>query len=227
MMKTKRILWGVVLVAFGILFGLDVVDVIDMKDLFEGWWTFFIIIPSIVSIITDREKIWGITGLFTGSVLFLSCQDIIEDSAVIKLIIPFVIVLIGLKLIFKDLFNKEAQTAKKKIAESGENVKEYAATFSGQDVDFSGEVFTSAKVNAIFGGMKCDLRNAVISDGAVLDVSAVFGGVDVLVPPDVNVKISSTSIFGGVSDKRNAKPVSGAVTLLITGVCLFGGVDIK
>ena len=227
MKKTKRILWGVVLVAFGILFGLDVVDVIDMKDLFEGWWTFFIIVPSIVSIITDREKIWGITGLFTGSVLFLACQDIIEDSAVIKLIVPFVIVLIGLKLIFKDLFNKEAQTAKKKIAESGENVKEYAAIFSGQDVEFSGEVFTSAKVNAIFGGMKCDLRNAVISDGAVLEVISVFGGVDVLVPPDVNVKISSTSIFGGVGDERNSKPVNGAVTLHITGICLFGGADIK
>lgn len=226
-MKTKRILWGVVLVAFGVLFGLDVVDVIDMKELFEGWWTFFIIIPSIVSIITDREKIWGITGLFTGSVLFLACQDIIEDSAVIKLIIPFVIVIIGLKLIFKDLFNKEAKDAKKKIAESVENIKEYAATFSGQSVDFSGEVFTSAKVNAVFGKMKCDLRNATISDGSVLGISGIFGSVDVLVPPDVNVKVSSTSIFGSVSDKRNTKPVSGAVTLHITGVCLFGGVDIR
>ena len=204
MKNTRRILWGVILVAFGVLIGLDVVDVIDMKDLFEGWWTFFIILPSIVSIIADREKIWGIAGLFTGSVLFLACQDIIEDSAVIKLIIPFVIVLVGIKLIFKDIFNKDVKAAKQKAEATGTPAKEYAATFSGNDVDFSGESFTSAKVNAVFGGMKCELRNAVITDGAVLDISAIFGGIDILVPPDVNVKISTTSIFGGMRTRKGA-----------------------
>ena len=227
MKNTRRILWGIILVVFGVLFGLDVVDIIDMKDLFEGWWTFFIILPSIVSIIADREKIWGIAGLFTGSVLFLACQDIIEDSAVIKLIIPFIIVLVGIKLIFKDLFNKDVKAAKQKAEAIGAPAKEYAATFSGNDVDFSGESFTSAKVNAVFGGMKCDLRNAVITDGAVLDISAIFGGIDILVPSDINVKISTTSIFGGTSDKRITKPVNGAVTLYITGNCIFGGADIK
>ena len=227
MKNTRRILWGVILVALGVLVGLDVVDVIDIKDLFEGWWTFFIILPSIVSIITDREKIWGVAGLFTGSVLFLACQDIIEDSAVIKLIIPFIIVLVGLKLIFKDVFNKDVKAAKQKVEVSGEPAKEYAATFSGNNVDFSGESFSSAKLDAVFGTIQCDLRNAVITDGAVLNISNIFGKAEILVPSDVNVKISATSIFGSVSDKRTSKPVNGAVTLYITGNCLFGGADIR
>ncbi len=227
MNKVRRILWGIVLVALGVLVGLDVLNVIDFNVFFEGWWTLFIILPSFVGLITDRDKTWSIIGLVTGSVLLLACQDIIEDKAVIKLIIPFVIVLIGLKMIFKDTFSKEAKAAKQKITQSGEPTKEYAATFSGQDIDFSGDIFKSAKVNAIFGGVKCDFTNAVIADGAVLEICSVFGGVDVIVPPDVNVKINSNSIFGGISDKRKSKPVNGAVTLYITGNCVFGGADIK
>lgn len=227
MNRVRRILWGVVLVALGVLFGLHVMEIVDLKTLFEGWWTLFILVPSFVGLITDRDKIWSIIGLFTGTTLLLACQDIIPDKAVIKLIVPFVIILIGIKMIFKDTFSKGAKEAKRKLKESGEPVKQYAAVFSGQDVNFTGEIFKSAEVNAIFGGMKVDLSNAVIADGAVLDLCSVFGGIDIILPPDVNVKINTSSVFGGIDDKRASKPVNGAVTLYITGSCIFGGADIK
>ena len=60
-----------------------------------------------------------------------------------------------------------------------------------------------------------------------MNVCSIFGGVDVILPPDVNVKTNTSSVFGGVSDKRATKPVNGAVTLYITGSCIFGGIDIK
>lgn len=227
MNRVRRILWGVVLVALGVLFGLHVMEIIDLKTLFEGWWTLFILVPSFVGLIADRDKIWSIIGLFTGTTILLACQDVIPDDAVVKLIVPFVIVIIGLKMIFRDTFNRGAKEAKRKIKESGEPVKQYAAVFSGQDVNYSGELFKAADVNAVFGGMKVDLRNAVIADGAVLNVCSIFGGVDVILPPDVNVKTNTSSVFGGVSDKRATKPVNGAVTLYITGSCIFGGIDIK
>lgn len=227
MNRVRRILWGVVLVALGVLFGLHVMEIVDLKTLFEGWWTLFILVPSFVGLITDRDKIWSIIGLFTGTTLLLACQDIIPDKAVIKLIVPFVIILIGIKMIFKDTFSKGAKEAKRKLKESGEPVKQYAAVFSGQDVNYSGEIFKSAQVNAIFGGVQFDLSNAVIADGAVLDICSVFGGIDIILPPDVNVKINTSSVFGGIDDKRTTKPVNGAVTLYITGSCIFGGADIK
>ena len=54
-----------------------------------------------------------------------------------------------------------------------------------------------------------------------------FGGIDILVPDNINVKINSNSIFGGVSDKNHRSSVPGAVTLYINATCMFGGVDIK
>ncbi len=227
MNRLRSIVWGIVLVALGIVIGLNVLGIISFDIFFDGWWTLFIIVPSFVSLITGKEKTIGIIGTVVGVMLLLAYQDVIDKTMIFKLLVPFIIVLAGLKLIFKDFFNREVSEAKKKIKASAVEVKEYAAVFSGQNLDFSGQVFTSAELNAVFGGIKCDLRNAIITDGAVINICSVFGGVDVFLPQNVNVKISSSSIFGGMSDKRQIKTANGDITVYITGNCIFGGADIK
>ena len=41
------------------------------------------------------------------------------------------------------------------------------------------------------------------------------------------VKVKSTSIFGGVSEKKHRPYVENAVTVYINATCMFGGVEIK
>jgi hypothetical protein len=43
----------------------------------------------------------------------------------------------------------------------------------------------------------------------------------------LNVKINSTSIFGGVSDKKNRKFQENTPTVYINATCIFGGMDVK
>ena len=47
-----------------------------------------------------------------------------------------------------------------------------------------------------------------------------------MVPQDVKVKIKSTPIFGGVSNKSVSNKDSKK-TIYIDAFCMFGGVDIK
>ena len=94
-------------------------------------------------------------------------------------------------------------------------------------MNFSGETFEGADLNAVFGGVDCDLRNAIITRDCVISASAIFGGVDILVPANVNVKVSSNSIFGGTSNKAAGRNLPDAPTLYVRSTCLFGGVDIK
>jgi predicted membrane protein len=65
----------------------------------------------------------------------------------------------------------------------------------------------------------------VITEDCAIQVTAIFGGIDILVPQNVNVKVNPTCIFGGISNKTKA--LDGAPTLYISGICMFGGVDIK
>ncbi len=228
MKRAKTVLWGIVLVAVGVLFCLEILDVLKFSLLFDGWWTLFIIIPSVIGIFTDKEKLWAIIGTLVGGILLLSAQDVIKDDAIFKLIIPVIIVLIGLKMIFKEFFDKGAKKAKEKIAADGSDVREYAAVFSGQELNCAGQEFKAAELNAIFGGLDLDLRGAVITEDAVINVCAVFGGIDILVPDNVNVRITSNSIFGGIDDERGKMNVEdGRPTVYVSGTCIFGGVDIK
>ena len=108
------------------------------------------------------------------------------------------------------------------------NRKKFTAVFSGQDVYCRGELLRDgAQITAVFGGIECDLREAVFEQDCVIRATAVFGGVDILLPANVNVQVKSCSLFGGVSDKTLNHSADNAVTVYVEAVCLFGGVDLK
>ncbi len=221
MKKVNSIIWGVVLLAVGVVIALNALGMTDVSLWFDGWWTLFILVPSLIGLITDRDKTGSIIGLAVGGILLLGAQDVIDFSLVWKLIVPAIIIIIALKLIFKGIFS-----GKENEVEKNDDVPSGFSAFSGTDMDFSGKVFEGAELNAIFGGIKCDLRDAIIEKDCEIRLSAIFGGVDILLPANVMVDIDSTSIFGGMSDERIVKSASG-VTVHIKGLCLFGGADIK
>ena len=67
MKKTSNILWGLVLVALGVIFALNALDIADFNIFFDGWWTLFIIVPCTVGLFTEREKTGNIIGTIIGS----------------------------------------------------------------------------------------------------------------------------------------------------------------
>lgn len=226
MKRTSSILWGIALIAAGVIFALNAFGITNVELFFDGWWTLFIIVPCVVGLFTDKEKLGSIIGICIGVFLLLCCQDILSFDMLWKLLIPAIIIIVGLKLIFGGIFNRKSSEVIKKLEENGEGLKECSAVFSSADLDFTGEPFPGAELNAIFGGIKCDLRRAVIEEDTVINATAVFGGVDIYVPGNVNVKVSSTSIFGGVSNKQ-VNGNDNTVTVYINAACIFGGVDIK
>lgn len=227
MKKISKILWGAVLIAIGVIFSLNAFGITDIKVFFDGWWTLFIIVPCFIGIFTDREKTGNIIGLLIGLFLLLCCQNVLSFGMLWKLAIPAVIVIIGLKLILGGLFGEKAVKMISESRQNGDNIKIGCATFSGQDMNFDGEVFSGAELTAVFGGVECDLRTAIIEKDCAITASAIFGGIDIYVPDYVNVKINSNSIFGGVSGKNKRPPIQGGVTLYINATCIFGGIDIK
>ncbi len=227
MNKGKNLFWGILLIIVGGIWGTNILGITDIDILFDGWWTLFIILPCLQGLFTDNDKMGNFIGLVIGILLLLSCRDIVNLSSIWKLIFPFIIVMIGVKLLFKDIFQKDFGKTKEMLSKNGVSLKEHAAVFSGANIDYSNEAFEGAELNAIFGGLKCDLRRAVFAENCVIKVSSIFGGVDLMVPEDIDVKVSVTCLFGGVSDKRVRKNTGNRITLYIEGMALFGGVDIK
>ncbi|MBR2926549.1 MAG: hypothetical protein IKC31_03100 [Clostridia bacterium] len=225
MKKTRRILWGIIFIVIGVLIALEVLNVLPFPLFFDGWWTLFIILPSLVGLITDRRKSGNAVSLAFGVCLLLAAQGVFAFSLLWKLLIPAVIVWIGCKMIFGTIKKQRAadRIAKIRVHENGD--RSACATFAGADMIVDGEVFEGATLTAVFGGVKCDLRNAVIEKDCIINVSAIFGGIDIIVSDKVNVETDTTCIFGGVGNKTRGR--KDLPTVYVSGTCLFGGVDIK
>ena len=222
MKNLKKLLFGIVLLAVGIVVLLNALDVTDIDIFFPGWWTLVIIIPSVSGIITDRDKSGSIIGLLIGVALLLWQLDVIQLDLFLKLLAPVIIILIALKLIFGGIGRKKDT---KVIVVNGE-LSEGTAIFGGKELNFDGQVFEGAEFTAIFGGVDCDLSGAIIERDCTIKATAIFGGIDIILPKGVNLKVNSTNIFGGTDDKYEKTPDT-SVTVYVEAVSIFGGVEVK
>ncbi len=225
MKKVSSIIWGLVLVAAGVVFALNAFEITNVDVFFDGWWTLFIIIPCTVGLFTEREKMGNIIGILIGVCLLLCSLDVLSYSLLWKLLLPAIVVLIGLKILLKGLFGNKANDIMKKMKSEGKKPRSGTAIFAGNDLNYNGEAFEGAELTAVFGGVTCDLRGAIIEKDCAIQASAVFGGIDIFVPSNVNVKVNSNSMFGGVSNKTSFVP--NAPTVYVNATCLFGGMEIK
>ena len=226
MKKTSNLLWGVAFIIVGTIFGLNATGLTDINFFFDGWWTLFIIVPCFIGLCSDHEKTGSIIGLIIGIALLLACQDFIDFDLIWRLTIPVILIIIGLSLLFRDSFGHKVSEEIHKLNRENKDKNEYASTFASQNIDFDNETFTGAELTAVFGGIKCDLRKAKITKDVVINAEAIFGGVEIIVPNDVKVKIKSTPIFGGTSNRTNNNDEK-AVTIYVNSTTVFGGVEIR
>lgn len=233
----KRILWGTVLILLGALWILDLCDVMAFELFFEGWWTLFIIVPCAIALVTERDKLGSLFGLLLGVGLLLAARDIITYSLFWKLFLPVCVILVGLRLIFGGLLSSKkrkasaeaAEKIREKLGKTDGSIPEYCATFSALDLNFDGQEFYGVTVSAVFGGVELDLRNAILTDDPVITISTVFGGGEILLPENVSVVVSTSSVFGSidVADRLTRKQDESCRTVYITANTVFGGVDIE
>lgn len=219
--RISNILWGLFWMALGLTIAGNVFHWWDVSLFFPGWWTLFLILPCGISIISNGFGGFSLIGFVVGIMLLLNCQGIFLADTVRKLIIPVVLIIIGLNIMVRNAFHGSGKVRIPIPKECS-----YAATFSGNTVQFSNQRFEGAELNSIFGGLKLDLRGAIIQENVCIDATSIFGGIDIYVPSNVKVKVSSSSFFGGVSNHRK-RITEDVPTIYINATCMFGGVDIR
>ena len=230
MKQIKPIIWGIAIIALGIVFGGNALGLFNLDIFFDGWWTLFIIVPSVVSLITEKEKLSSLGFLAAGVILLLAAQNVFSYDVAWKAILAVFLIIIGFTIIIKSVFhNKNDEEIAKKVKEAakdGKTMDSQTAIFSGSDRVYKNEVFTGSNITAIFGGVNLDLKNAKFEKDTVIKAFALFGGIDIKVPEDVKVKLRSGFIFGGFSDERKNTNDKGKYTIYIDAAGGFGGVTI-
>ena len=227
MKKVGNILWGLVLIVVGIIIGLNVLEITHINLFFNGWWTLFIIVPCFIGLIIENDKVGNLIGLIIGIVLLLCARGIMDFGITLKLLLPIALIIIGLSLMFRNVFDKTIVEKMKNLNSNINKDNEYCAMFSTQNVRLNNQKFSGAKLTSIFGQVDLDLRESIIKKDVVINVNAIFGGSDIFVPENVNIVVKSTPIFGGITDKSLKKIGDNPQTIYINAICIFGGINIK
>lgn len=228
MKNLTSVIWGLVFIIVGVIFGLNTLNITDINIFFDGWWTLFIIIPCFINLFKEGDKKGNIIGLLIGVLLLLASLNVINFEIVWKLLVPGILIIIGLSMVFENSLKTKFNDEIRKINQSKNKENEYCATFGEQKINFDDEKFEGTNISAVFGSIKCDLRKAEIKKDVVINASAIFGGIEILVSNNVKVKVKSSSMFGGASEKkRNVNEDKNTPTIYVNATCLFGGVEIK
>jgi hypothetical protein len=136
---------------------------------------------------------------------------------------PLALIALGLFLLWRALSYNASRRNEGGVG------RENLVIFGGADVIFGGEEFEGTAMTVVFGGYNLDLRNATMRGGrAEVEATAVFGGIELRVPPTWNVVIQGFPLFGGYSDETtHPASASEAPQLIVNGSAVFGGVNIK
>lgn len=113
-MRISNLLWGLFFVILGVILGLNALDITNINIFFDGWWTLFIIIPCFIDLFKDEDKTGNIIGLVIGILLLLASNNLIDFDLIFKLMVPFILVMIGLSFIFKDTIKTKVKKEIKK-----------------------------------------------------------------------------------------------------------------
>jgi hypothetical protein len=89
-------------------------------------------------------------------------------------------------------------------------------------------VFSGGDVSAIMGGCELDLRQATAAAATLhLNVFALWGGIEIRVPEGWTVLNESVALLGGVEDTTRDHGTPGSPRLVVRGMALMGGIEIK
>lgn len=223
---SSQVVLGLLVVGMGVLFLLDNLDILNFRHAI-GFWPLAFIVAGCVALFGNGSR----SSNYMGGVLVAIGVLMIAGRMGFFYISwgtlwPLVMIALGGLVLFRSL-------GPGRVARSGtiegagpDNVVDIVAVLGGFERRVTTSDFRGGEITAILGGCELDLREASIVKEAVINVFAIWGGINVKVPPDWTVVLNGTPLMGGFSEKT-VTPPDASKRLVITGYAIMGGVEVR
>ena len=217
-----RAFFGFILIAIGVWFLLDQTGLLDIGGPWRWIPSFFILFILWHLAQTGFRNLIGPLVLMAVALLVQVAIVGDEYNLDFDALWPAIIILAGIAVVFRG----RSWGLRRSMASGDLDI---LAIFGGSEERLGTTSFNGGRVTVAFGGAEIDLRDARVGESpAVIDMTVAFGGCEITVPSDWAVDRRVFALFGGTSDKRRRTPATeGGPELVITGVVLFGGLEIK
>ena len=112
----------------------------------------------------------------------------------------------------------------------GDDYLDAVSIFGGVNKTILSKNFRGGEIVNVFGGAELDFTQADIQGRVVIDITQIFGGTKIIVPSNWQVVSDLAAVFASVDDKRIKRTMSnidGDKILVLKGVSIFAGVDVR
>ncbi len=250
---TQRMIFGLVILTLGVLFLLDKLNLVEMGHLGDYWPLIFVAIGlgKVLQPPGSRGRGMGVIFIVVGAWWTLSDLDLVEYDPLHFW--PIILILVGASILWRAMQGQRPPAAgalpppppdrpteglpgATAVPTGAPRAGGYAADSTINAVAVLGGVerksvasdFRGGSMTAIMGGCVVDLRQAsIISGQAVIDAFAMWGGVEIRVPPDWLVVSKGIPVLGGFVDSTAPPSSPTGKVLVVRGVALMGGVEMK
>jgi uncharacterized membrane protein YidH (DUF202 family) len=166
---------------------------------------------------------------------FLMTQFLQYEFDIARYIGPLLIIAVGLVLLLnskkKWLTNSSTFSHADRPFDSSEDSLDSVTIFGGVKKNIISKNFRGGEAVTVFGGTELNFMHADGDLPIVLELTQVFGGTKLIVPPHWKIQTDEmVTIFGGLNDKRPLPPQPMqelSKVIIIRGTCIFAGIDIK
>ncbi|MFA7272691.1 MAG: DUF5668 domain-containing protein [Crocinitomicaceae bacterium] len=233
-----KLIAGTLIILFGLLYLFRELGLYIPRWVFS--WEMILIGIGIVLLI--RHKFQRLSGYILIAIGVISkLNDFYPDLINYRILWPIVIIFFGASMIYKAKFGSRPSKNWKKMAGQrdffGNGDIEYSPEDFVDAVSIFGSIkkqvttknFKGADLFTLFGGTEINLMYADFQGKALIEMTTIFGGAEIILPADWSVRSEMTSIFGGLEDNRikKASDENSEKVLILKGTCVFGGVEIK
>lgn len=226
-----KIVFGIVFIAAAVVLFGNLSGWWEIQNI-KGWWTLFLIVPGAASMIGSGINAGNTIMVLIGGWLLAREQDWLPDGLTDKMALVIVLAVIGIAILIS-AFRKPQIPAGPVIFDGvrapndPNNTVNYSAIFGGVEASNNSQSFLGGTLTGVFGGVTLDLRSAVPVNGAVIEATGVFGGVDIYAPMNCRIKLTGVPIFGGAECKAPQYNDPNLPLLTIKYTAIFGGVEVK
>jgi predicted membrane protein len=220
---TGQLVVGVAIAVAGVLFTLDNLHILRARDYLQ-FWPLALIAMGLVHVSQAKSAagtvgggVWILAGtLFLGNRLGFIHANIFSFW-------PLILVLVGARIVWQTMTTNRA-------ADAGDPAARVSgiAIMGGFERRITSHEFRGGEITAFMGGGKLDLRDAMPAGGrAVINIFAMMGGFEIVVPETWRVISEVTPFMGGIEDKSRTSANPNAPTLVIRGFMMMGGLTLK
>ena len=247
--RQGRIMGGMVIVAIGALLMAQKLGA-DVPEWIFTWPMILICVGLFTGAKHSFRGMGWLIPIAIGTVFLINEQSI--DLPLKQLMWPAVIILIGIAMMVRprrwerqrpwrnDDWQNHPRWQRWKqweheythnAQQMSDNFLDITTVFGGTKKNIVTKEFKGGDITTFFGGIELNFVQADLTETATIDVTQVFGGAKLVVPPHWTVRSEDlVTVFGSIEDKRPIRsdlPPDGTKILVLKGTCLFGGIDIK